>query len=362
MKIGLLNNLYKPYQRGGAERIVELLYQELSELGHEVFVISTKGDINKEGEEKYAYYLPSVYSDLSKHSLIYRLGWQIFNLINIPKYLKIKKIIKEQQPDLIISNNLMGLGTLSLLAISKSKARHFHIIHDIQLLHPSGLMYYGHEKIIKSLLAKIYQKINNLFFKKAVIISPSKWLLDTHKNCSLFLKNESVVITNPLPNISPVNNQSNRSGFVFVGQLEYHKGLDLFIEAAKRFTDHDFVVIGSGSLAEKIIIPHNLKLLGKKSTTEVLEILQTSEAVIIPSRCYENSPTVIYEAATCNTPVIAANLGGIPELINLFGGLLFEPDNIDSLVLSIEEFLEHGVTTKLPAEKTTYSQKIINLL
>lgn len=363
MKIGLINNLYKPYQKGGAERIVELLHQELSDLGHDVFVISTKGKNHKDNEEKYTYYLPSVYSELVQHSLVYRFFWQLFNLLNIKKYNQINKIFEIEKPDLVITNNLMGLGLLTVKAISKNKIKHLHIIHDIQLLHPSGLIYYGQEKIIHSFFAKIYQGFNRIFFNKNIqIISPSKWLLNTHLSCGLFTNNNQAVIPNPLPSVQKECFKNNKSRFIFIGQLEYHKGVDLFIKAAKRFLDHEFIVVGDGSLKDKISNETNLKVVGKKSNSEILELLQESAAVIVPSRCYENSPTVIYEAASTSTPAIAANLGGIPELVNMFGGLLFEPDNIDSLVLSIEEFLEHGATTKLPEEKITYSQKIINLL
>ena len=41
MKICLINNLYKPYIRGGAEKAVEVIADELVESDHDIFVIST---------------------------------------------------------------------------------------------------------------------------------------------------------------------------------------------------------------------------------------------------------------------------------------------------------------------------------
>lgn len=358
MKIGLINNLYKPYQKGGAERIVELLNNELKQLGHEVFIISTKPSLKKDNEEIGAYYLTSNYSELSHFSFAYRLIWQITNLVNLKKYYQIKNILKTEKPDLVVTNNLMGLGLLTSKAIKKSGAHHIHVLHDIQLLHPSGLMYFGHEKIIKSLFAKVYQKITKLLIGSPIIVSPSKWLLGLHQSCGLFRNNKSQVIANPFiaKNITPKNKANN---FIFVGQLEKHKGVDLFIQAASRFTDYNFLVVGSGSV--KIKEANNLKLLGRKTPDEVSELLSNSLAAIIPSRCYENSPTVIYEAAAVNTPCIAANLGGTPELIEKFGGLLFEPDNLDSLVMTIEQFLEKGVALKSPIAKS-YANEILSLL
>jgi len=156
-------------------------------------------------------------------------------------------------------------------------------------------------------------------------------------------------LTNKLPN----------KNFIFVGQLEEHKGLDLFVGAAARFLDYTFLVVGSGTL--EIKATPNLKILGQKTSEEVSELLNNSLAAIIPSRCYENSPTVIYEAAAVKTPVIAANLGGIPELNEKFGGLLFEPDNLDSLVMTIEQFIEKGVTLKSQPAAKNYATEIITL-
>lgn len=367
MKIALINNLYKPYQRGGAERITEILSDQLKRLGHTVFIISTQPEVIKDNEEPGSYYLPSKYNSLNRFSVFYRLIWQMFNLVNIKKYKKLNKIFKTEKPDLIITNNLMGLGMLTPLAIKKNHLRHLHILHDIQLLHPSGLMYFGGEKIIDSLTAKGYQLIVNFLFnlgsRELIIISPSHWLLELHRSHKLFKNKQAQVIANPFIKNHNSVSKNNPNSFIFIGQLEKHKGVDLFVEAASRFADYDFLIVGSGSL--KIESTNNLKVLGSKSSAEVNQLLTNSLAAIIPSRCYENSPTVIYEAAAVNTPVIAANLGGIPELIEKFGGLLFEPDNLDSLIMAITHFLKKGVELKdLPPseDKEEYANKILSLL
>ena len=360
MKIGLINNLYKPYQKGGAERIVELLSEQLKSLGHSVFIISTKPKTTKDNEEADTYYLPSNYSELSHFSAIYRLFWQINNLVNLKKYQEISKILKTEKPDLVITNNLMGLGLLTPRAISNLGAKHIHVLHDIQLLHPSGLMYFGHEDLISSVFAKTYQKIVKLLLGKFIVVSPSKWLLDLHQAHGLFKQSQTKVIANPFIEKPNLTEKKANHNFIFIGQLEEHKGVDLFVKAAARFTDYNFLIVGSGEL--KIKETANVKVLGRKTSEEVSDLLNNSLAAIIPSRCYENSPTVIYEAAAVGTPVIAANLGGIPELIAKFGGLLFEPDNLDSLVMTIEQFIETGVKLKEQPSATIYATEILALL
>jgi len=359
MKICLINNLYKPYQKGGAERVVELLGDELKQLNHTVFIISTRPNLSKDTEEKNSYYLASNYSRLNQFSFLRRLLWQITNLVNFKKYYQVAKILKTEKPDLVITNNLMGLGLLVPRSILKSGAKHIHVLHDIQLLHPSGLMYFGHEDLISSVFAKTYQKIVKLLLGNFIVVSPSKWLLDLHQAHGLFKQSQTKVIANPF--IKKLNNTEKKpnNNFIFIGQLEEHKGVDLFTQAAARFTDYNFLIVGSGEL--KIKETANVKLLGRKTSEEVSDLLNNSLAAIIPSRCYENSPTVIYEATAVSTPVIAADLGGIPELIERFGGLLFEPDNLDSLVMTIEQFLEIGVTLKIQPENKSYAKELLSL-
>lgn len=364
MKIALINNLYKPYQKGGAERIAEIMSNELTSLGHEIFIISTCPQIRNKDEEKNVYYLPSGYSNLNKHSYFYRLIWQITNLVNYQKFRAVSKILRVEKPDLVISHNLMGLGLLTPLAINNSGAKHIHILHDIQLLHPAGLMYYGQENILKSPAAKIYQKLSHFFFslsKNKIIISPSSWLLNLHQQYGLFTDCPSFVVNNPVIYNLLVKEVSKEKIFSFVGQLEKHKGVDLFISLAPFFPDYKFILIGDGSLMSEIkkLNIVNLEILGRQSSEKVSEIIAKSKAVIIPSRCYENSPTVIYEAYAVKTPVIAANLGGIPELINKFGGLLFEPDNKDDLQKAITRFISYSTELKNITPDSNYSQNIL---
>lgn len=367
MKIVLINNLYKPYQKGGAERIAEIMTSELTALGHEVVIISTRPQQSSTDEEKNVYYLPSGYSNLNKHSYLFRLTWQIINLINIKKYLAIKKILATEKPELVISHNLMGLGLLTPLAISHSGAKHIHILHDIQLLHPAGLMYFNQENILNSLAAKIYQSLSRYFFsfsKNKIIISPSQWLLSLYQEHNLFKDCPSFVIPNPLLLKANYQSVTKEKVFSFIGQLEYHKGVDLFMAMAPLFPDYKFILVGDGSKMSEIVQKkiNNIEITGRQSNEEVSNIIARSAAVIVPSRCYENSPTVIYEAYAVSTPTISANLGGIPELINKFGGLLFEPDNQTDLQQKITQFIRDGVELKNIIPDPNYSQTILNKL
>jgi len=102
-------------------------------------------------------------------------------------------------------------------------------------------------------------------------------------------------------------------------------------------------IIGSGRLLAEIQEKNkdnkNIKILGQQNKDSIKKYLIESDCLIVPSFCYENSPTVIYEAKNFNLPIIASDIGGIPELINNDQGLLFKSKDEKDLVAKINEFI-----------------------
>ena len=120
-----------------------------------------------------------------------RFFWQIENVFNTRKALRLRRILKKEKPDLIISNNLMGLSFLSFFVIRQLKIKHVHILHDVQLIHPSGLIFYRKENIADTLAAKTYQMLNKKISSSPnLIVSPSKWLLEKHLRRGFFKKSK----------------------------------------------------------------------------------------------------------------------------------------------------------------------------
>ncbi|MBU2250157.1 glycosyltransferase family 4 protein, partial [Patescibacteria group bacterium] len=68
---------------------------------------------------------------------------------------------------------------------------------------------------------------------------------------------------------------------------------------------------------------------------DIKKYLNQVDCLIVPSLCYENSPTVIYEAFSMGLPVIASKIGGITELMKDNQEMLFEPGNKDDLINKI---------------------------
>ncbi|MFH0951005.1 MAG: glycosyltransferase [bacterium] len=335
MKICLLNNIYPPFDRGGgSEQVTANLAQGLQQAGHEIVIISTRPVNQPDPQIANHYYLASYFPLLHTLPKSLRLLWHLRDMFCIIKLLRVRKILLKEKCDLIISNNLMGLGHL-VPRLATANQPWVHILHDAQLLHPSGLLYWGQEKIIDSLLAKLYQVWNSWCFKKvSLIISPSHWLLQLHQSKKLFGSAKQIQLFNPinLTEKSESRQPSATFNFLSVGQIVQHKGIAVLLRAwselNQRLGDKQsrvkLIMIGTGpwltsaqSLAKD---QTNLEWLGKLPNAEVHNIMRQSHCLIVPSLTYENSPTVVFEAYNNNLPVIGSNLGGLQELLTESAG------------------------------------------
>ncbi|HNX10936.1 MAG TPA: glycosyltransferase [bacterium] len=351
MKIAILNNLYFPHEKGGAEKAAANLSAELRNLGHTVFTVSTAPRTYSANAN---YYLASQYYQLSQKSWPYRLLWQMNNLYNQTKYREIKKIFQKEKPELVITHNLMGLGLLIPRLIKEIKAKHVHILHDLQLLYPSGIILAGQEKRLDSTLAKKYQNLaRKLMGSPDLVVSPSRWLLDLHQQRGFFPHSQTAVRLNPIKTIPKIVSERNQKQFIFVGQMEESKGAPFLFSAWQKMpTEYKLIMVGSGSQLEKLqkLAQEknitNIEFTGRLEMEKVFPLLAQSSALILPSLTYENSPNVIIEAASQATPTIASRLGGIPELIKLCGGGEFSPGNEAELLAAIQKHLKNNLSVK----------------
>ena len=349
MKICLINNLCKPFSRGGADRVLEITRDGLRERGFDVFVISTKPYFSKYIDDK-NYYLKSFFHYLNKIPKPIRLFYHLADFLSVKKYFQIKKILKKEKPDLIITHNFKGLGLLIFKAIKNSKIKHVHVLHDIQLIHPSGLMIAGKEDVLENFFTKIYYSaVSKIINSPGLIISPSKWLMREHEKRGFFKNSKKIIIPNPVVvknNFALKNKKDNGINFLYVGELETHKGVMFLLNAFNELCKNKNIklsIIGKGSKYDKIqgLKNEKVEVLGWKTGKQVNAAMQNADCLIVPSLCYENSPTVIYEAASLGLPVLASRIGGITELVHSLGGILFETGNEKDLSEKINYILKN---------------------
>jgi glycosyltransferase involved in cell wall biosynthesis len=247
---------------------------------------------------------------------------------------------------------LKGLGVSVGKEIQKQGVPHIHTLHDVQLSVPSGLLIHGHEKggLNSGPLRRMYEKgVTRSIGRPDAVLSPSKFLSDFYKERGMFSHSKMRVLPNPLPPVDSAPRGKRVSGptrLLYVGQLEKHKGIIQIFDAMEKMgTDVQLHIAGDGALADYVTARASLDprvhFHGFVSMQYLIKIVKSSDAILVPSLCYENSPTVIYESYKVGVPVIASRIGGIPELIrDGETGILIEPGSVPSLVSAIKRIHE----------------------
>ena len=104
------------------------------------------------------------------------------------------------------------------------------------------------------------------------------------------------------------------------------------------------------TLAESLGIRYQTMFLGAQGASEVAKLLHGCELNVLPSR-EEPFGIAIIEAMACKAPVVASDIGGIPEIIqHEKNGILVEPENIDALTAALRRVLSDSNLRRMIAE------------
>lgn len=139
-----------------------------------------------------------------------------------------------------------------------------------------------------------------------------------------------------------------RGGYaLFVGRLSPEKGIGTLLAAWERLKEQiPLKVVGDGPLAELVASAASrcpyLEYLGYRSAEEVHGLLKEASVLIFPSEWYETFGRVAAEAFATATPVIAADIGAVAELVEHGRtGLRFRLGDPEDLAAQVGWFLSH---------------------
>ncbi|WP_421658243.1 glycosyltransferase family 4 protein [Leptothermofonsia sp. ETS-13] len=134
---------------------------------------------------------------------------------------------------------------------------------------------------------------------------------------------------------------------IYVGRLSVEKGLDTLLEAWELLsTPLPLKIVGDGPLADQVAkaanrYPH-IEWLGRRPVKEVYEAIGEAMFLIFPSKWYETFGRVAVEAFAKGTPVLAAKIGAIAELVDHNRtGFHFCPGDPADLATNVEWILAH---------------------
>ena len=175
---------------------------------------------------------------------------------------------------------------------------------------------------------------------------------------------EKILIDNK---IRPVDEDHASNYILYVGRLEYVKGVKTLIDAVKG-TDYLLKIAGTGTVENELrqyIYDNAIKnviFLGFKDKTSIYKLTLYAKFVICPSEWYENFPFSIIESFLLSKPVIGSKIGGIPELVlDGITGFLFEPGNVEELKNKITTlWYDTQLTKQLGLQAKNHAVSLVN--
>ena len=318
-------------------------------------------------------------------SLLSRIFAHLIDLSPASGHSRMISIIRDFRPDVIVTNNVRGLGMGAVVACSRSSAKWIHIPHDVQLLTPSGLWYLDHRPPSlwdRSGVRSLYQLWTRLLFRRVdYVFAATGFILGAHLDRGFFQAAGAEVLR--LPSMGSRHSSGvvtqgsaieHSSGdrplrIAMVGRLTDHKGIAWAL-AALQTSDQSLVVeiCGTGDQADEVRLLAQLSppsmtvnLHGQLELEQRDKVLAGVDLLIVPSLVQESLSLVIEEAASLGVPSIGSRSGGIPELVK--SEWLFQPGDTEQLLEVVQRFSRvRPASTQIEVEHLTGTEFAARLM
>ena len=396
MKILMINKFLHP--NGGSETYIFRLGDSLTARGHEVQYFGMEHEGRCVGNRVNAYT-----SDMDFHggSKLAKLTYPIKTIYSSEARRKLRLVLEDFQPDVCHLNNFNYQLTPSiLLEIAKWRkeghpCRVVYTAHDLQLVCPNHMC--NNPNTGENCEKCLGGHFENCALGRCIHGSLAKSAIGTleamlwngcgvYKNidvmicCSEFLKRK--MDSNPLfaGKTLTLHNfvdkaekqETEKQNYVlYFGRFSREKGIDTLIQVCKELPEIPFVFAGTGPLEEELAGVPNIQNVGFQRGQDLETLIRQARFSLCPSEVYENCPFSVMESQLYGTPVLGADIGGIPELIEEGKtGELFESGNEVQLKEKIKMLWENRDLTARYSENCahirfddvdTYTEKLLKL-
>ncbi len=358
MRILMINKFL--YSNGGSEVYMLKLGDYLSQCGHTVEYFGMEHEDRCVGNSCGVY---TSKMDFHDSSALQKLSYPLKTIYSSEARKKLRVLLRSFKPEVVHINNFNYQLTPSIiLEIVKWKkdgnsCRIIYTAHDLQLVCPNHLCKnpITNDNCEKCLgghyLNCVKGKcIHGSSMRSALGAAESAiWHangvykhFDTVICCSDFLKSRLDTLpelngkTIALHNFVTVGNErafyEKKDYILYFGRFSKEKGIETLLKVCTELPELRFVFAGSGPLEEKINAVPNVRNVGFKQGKELERLIGEALLSVYPSEWYENCPFSVIESQMYGTPVLGANIGGIPEIISQgVTGELFESGNANDM-------------------------------
>lgn len=367
MKVLMINKFL--YPNGGSETYIFKLGDYLKSRGHKVQYFGMENEGRCVGNELNIYT-----SSMEFHGglNISKLLYPIKTIYSSEARKKIRLLLDWFEPDVCHINNFNYQLTPSIiLEIQKwrkegHKCRIVYTAHDYQLVCPNHMcnnLKTGencekclgghfmncikgkciHGSTVKSIIGTIeamFWRMKDVYRYVDSIICCSEFMKTKMDSNSVFAK-KTVAIHNFIDR-TEWEEVSKKEYVLYFGRYSKEKGIGTLIQVCKELTDVQFVFAGTGVLENEINGVPNIKNVGFQHGAVLEKLIREARFTVYPSEWYENCPFSVMESQMYGTPVLGADIGGIPELIEPGKtGELFESGNVAELKYKIRKLWDN---------------------
>ncbi len=371
MKILLVN--YRYFISGGPEKYMFNIKNILEENGHEVIPFSILSSKNEETEYSKYFVEPIGSRDAVYYNEVKKTPKSIWQMVSRSIYsVEVKKAIQKEirnvKPDLVYIIHFVNKLSPSVITGAKELGVPVVLrLSDYFLLCPR-FDFLCQKKICEDCLSKGYRscirkrcvqgslaasvirvvsmKIHSflkIYDKVDAFITPSNFL---RKKLIENEFNEKKIFCIPTftTSKSVINDLKVGKYGLYFGRITEEKGVEIAVKAFEQLPGKCLKIMGDDTTQEAEKLKQyikdknikNIEFLGFKKGAELESIIDNSRFVVIPSVWYDNLPNTALESFNHSKPVIASNIGSLPELVvDGFNGYLFEPGSVEDLKAKI---------------------------
>jgi glycosyltransferase involved in cell wall biosynthesis len=338
-KLLVFNTLYPPDVVGGAELSVAAVVSGLAR-HHEIVVVTTtkvgrKASIEENGirvvrlKQARAEKVPRA---------IRKLLYRTLDIWNPFREREIKALIRSEEPDVVVTNNLNYLSTVVWKIGASMELPVVHVLRDLRLMCPYFMVGRG-SCITRCSRCKVYNYRKDKHSQYVSdVVGISDFILKMHTDAGLFSKATRSVIHNGVErvSVSPELPVEGARRFGFIGSISLSKGIETLLEAftASRVSGVLYIA-GSGDVGyvDTLKRKFNDPRIVFMGYVQPAELFSKIDILVAPSIIREGFGRIVAEAYSCGVPVIASDHGAFCETVeDGVTGWRFKPADVFDLV------------------------------
>jgi len=349
VRVLIVNNLYPPQSRGGAEKSVQILAEGLVRNGISVAVAhiapQLKGirvNTDDTGVRRYTLGNSNVaFPPMSLAPKPIKAISMAVDTYNPLMGAKIATVIHDYKPSVVHTNALAGFSLAAWVAAYRAGAPIVHTARDYYLLCYRGSMWSAGQSCLEQCRScRIRSAPHRRSVAKYVstFVGITKHVVQVHEEAGVLTEplHRTVIYNSPgpttssnLPHRSPAACQRLRVGYL--GRIEEKKGVEVLLSAALRLLRQDAPLCvrlaghGDAAYVSQLKAKFRHPAIAFIGQADAGSFLSQLDVLVVPSLWAEPMGRVIVEAHAQGTPVLAAARGGMPELIRPdFNGWVYD--------------------------------------